>query len=230
MPKKTRYIKPNDQNKSWFKKVTTKNPYRIESIEPTKSFLIVCEGVNTEPAYFRSFPVVTVTVECKGAGASRLSLVSYAFELSKLAENKGKEVWCVFDFDYKKDVIGIAHEFNEAVEFAQKKGLNVAYSNDSFELWFILHYQFLETKHSRFEYYTKLDELWDVRYERVGKTYEFCKTIYSRLEKDPNADVSKAIKNARRFFEEKADLPPSHQNPSTKVYELVEKLLKYLKK
>ncbi len=84
------YTKPTDRGKSWFKKPFTKKPYQIDKFEPAKSFLIVCEGENTEKLYFEAFPVVTADVKCKGLGTSRMALVKRAEELSKQTENKGK--------------------------------------------------------------------------------------------------------------------------------------------
>lgn len=224
------YTKPTDRNKSWYKKTLGKKPYQVGKFEPSKSFLIVCEGENTERLYFEMFPVVTASIKCIGLGASRMALVKMAQELSKQTENKGKEIWCVFDYDYNANVISIAEDFNHAVTYAQKIGLKSAYSNDSFELWFLLHYQFLDAKLSRFQYYTRLSELWGVNYEREGKRYDFCKQLFSRLEKDPKANLSQAIENARKLFEKQSDLLPADQNPCTKVYELVEELLKYSRK
>lgn len=224
------YTKPTDRNKSWYRKTLGNRPYQVGKFEPSKSFLIVCEGENTERLYFEMFPVVTASIKCIGLGASRMALVKKAEELSKQTENKGKEIWCVFDYDFKGDISGIANDFNEAVEYAVRKGLKVAYSNDAFELWFILHYQFIDAQILRFQHYQKLSKLWGVNYENEGKTYEFCKKIYTRLVTDPRADVNQAIQNAQKLLKNQAHLPPSEQNPCTKVYELVEELLKYVRK
>lgn len=106
----------------------------------------------------------------------------------------------------------------------------MAYSNDSFELWFLLHYQFIESQLTRVHYYQKLSELWSCNYEQEGKKQVFCKQIFHRLEADSRADIYRAIRNARKLFEKQSDLLPADQNPSTKVYELVEELLKYSRK
>lgn len=65
MPKKTKSIKKGDENTAWAKVKFKEKPYKIESIEKAKSFLIVCEG-ETEEEYFKSFPVITATVKAFG--------------------------------------------------------------------------------------------------------------------------------------------------------------------
>ncbi len=229
MPKRTRYIKPTDSSKGWNKKRLNRNPYQIEQFTKAKSFLIICEGENTERAYFESFPVVTATISCIGLGASRMALVKKAIEITKQPDNKGKEVWCVFDYDFRGDVPNIAEDFNSAVQYATRQGIKVAYSNDAFELWFLLHYQFVETALTRFEYYEKLSQLWLINYEREGKKQSFCKSVFSKLQNDSRANIDNALKHAKRLFENNEIELPSNQNPCTKIYELVSELLKYTK-
>lgn len=53
------------------------------------------------------------------------------------------------DLDPLKDKSLQQNDFNRAIVLAQEKGFKVAYSNDAFELWFILHYQLLEAQLTR---------------------------------------------------------------------------------
>jgi len=52
--------------------------YKEEKLVPNKTFLIICEGENTEPYYFSSFPVPSKTVLIHGGKNSKNSLVDYA--------------------------------------------------------------------------------------------------------------------------------------------------------
>jgi len=45
------------------------------------------------------------------------------------------EVWCVFDKDDFPD-----QDFNQAIVLASAKGFRVAYSNQAFEYWLLLHF------------------------------------------------------------------------------------------
>lgn len=50
---------------------------------PKKSFLIVCEGENTEPEYFNAFRLTTATVKAVGKGLGTMSLVKEALAIRR---------------------------------------------------------------------------------------------------------------------------------------------------
>ena len=110
----------------------------LERLAPTKevkpTILIVCEGVNTEPSYFKQFKLTSATIKALGNGKNTLSLVRQAIKLRD--QGNFEEVWCVFD----KDIFP-AQDFNAAITLAEANGLKVAYSNQAFEYWFILHFK-----------------------------------------------------------------------------------------
>jgi len=54
MPKKSRNIKITDRKKAWNRRPTKKLSHPSENGKKGKRFLIVCEGQNTEPLYFKS--------------------------------------------------------------------------------------------------------------------------------------------------------------------------------
>lgn len=93
--------------------------------------LIVCEGENTEPSYFRQFKLSSAIIKPVGEGYNTVSLVKRAIQLSK--EKLYDQVWCVFDADPKPDNQNQAKNFNDAIELADNEGLGVAYSNQAFE-------------------------------------------------------------------------------------------------
>ena len=101
------------------------------NIKPT--ILILCEGKNTEPSYFNHFRLTSAKVVPVGLGFNTISLVNRAIELSQ--HSKYEQVWCVFD----KDDFAEDH-FNNSIQRAVANNLNVAYSNQAFEYWLILHF------------------------------------------------------------------------------------------
>ncbi len=214
------------EKKAWNRKLETKR-LRVESIDKKKSFLIICEGENTEPEYFKSIPVGNAIVESYGLGQSKTALVKSVLEvLKKDKEAREKEVWVVFDMDIKEDQHSQQKEdYNRAIALAQSNNIQVAYSNDSFELWFLLHYQYLDSKLKRHQYYEKLSEYWQCSYEREGKNLAFCRKIFKRLEYDERADLSKACAWAEKLLGEMNDLPYSDQNPCTTVFKLIRALI-----
>ena len=113
------------------------------------NYLIVCEGEKTEPNYFkalvkgRNSQVLTATIE--GEGANTKSLIDIAIKRRALSPIHFDVTWAVFD---KDDFV----DFNEAIEYAKSNGVNPAWSNEAFELWYYLHFQFLDTQVGRHQY------------------------------------------------------------------------------
>lgn len=183
----------------------------VDTREPLERFLIVCEGEKTEPNYFRSFRVPREVIDVRGLGDNTVRIVERAVEL--MAEEHYDQVWCVFDRDSFP-----AQNFNAAFELARQHGIKVAYSNESFELWYVLHFEYLNSGIHRADYITKLHRLLGHRYEKNSDT------IYEELEERQPV----AIRNATRLLELYTPQRPERDNPSTKVHELVAELNKFI--
>jgi hypothetical protein len=229
MPKKRTYITKTDlkAQKPWLKKVHT-SEYKVETENLKKTILIICEGENTEPLYFKSFPVSTLTVKIFGLGQSKLKLIESAENIQK--NESFDELWCVFDLDIKSNEENCVPDFNNAITKAQDLGFKVAYSNDAFELWFYLHYYYNDCENHRTFYYEQLSQLWNVNYEKEGKKWKFCSENLKRLQNDKRASQGEAIKRAKKLHEDRKELQYHLQNPVTLVFELVELLIENMKK
>lgn len=219
-------IKKTDQFSPWNKKSIV-SPYKTDRKSIARKYLIVCEG-QTEEIYFGSFPIANITVKTKGVGRTKLALVKKAKELAK--EDNYDEIWCVFDMDVNvEDQENQRNDFNSAIKQCQDtKKFKVAYSNDCFELWFYLHFDYTDQQNHRNFYYKKLSEFWSINYKENGKELDFCKTIYTKLQKS-NCSQEEAIKRAEKLFNSKIHDLPCDQNPITTVFELVKELNKHLK-
>lgn len=174
-----------------------------------KKILIVCEGEKTEPLYFKGFRVAKEICDIQGIGANTLSLVKIAKNLRDNGDYS--ETWCVFDRDsFPKASV------NNALSYAAKIGIKCAFSNESFELWYVLHFCYLDTLISRHDYCEKLSELIGVKYKK--KDPHVFKLL---LPKQPDA-----IKYAKKL--EKTFCTPGislcDAAPITTVYRLVERL------
>ena len=228
MPKKTRAIKKTDKSKAWNRK-SKSTPYRIDEMAQNKIILIVCEG-QTEKLYFESFPVIGVKVEAIDLGGqSKTKLVETTAELVASTAYDYDEIWCVFDMDYKEGAQEYA-DFDNAIAKAKQLNYKVAYSNDSFELWFLLHYNKVESRQLREFYYEQLSNRFEINYVKEGKKHLFCKNIYDYLLNDKEASQSQAIKFAEELYVNQMDLSYHEQNPVTTVFMLVQSLNENLKK
>lgn len=181
---------------------------KVNTREIKQRFLIVCEGAKTEPNYFKSFRVPKVVIEIQGLGENPSKLVQSANDLK--SEDNYDQVWCVFDRDdWTKE------DFNNAISSAKKYGFKVAYSNEAFELWYVLHFEFLNAGIPRKDYITKLTSLLGKKYEKNSQT------IYDDLLDKQNT----AIRNAKKLMEQYKPSKPEQDNPSTTVHLLVEQLI-----
>ena len=181
-----------------------------------KTFLIVCEGVNTEPEYFNAFRLTSATVKAIGKGLGTMSLVREAISVREQEKQKGKNFnfcWVVFDKDDYQD-------FDEAIEFAEKNGFMVAYSNQAFELWFLLHFKKHSGKLHRREYPILLEKHLGLPY---SKQEGYTKMLFQRLLPYQSA----AIINAETIIAETQGIKPSLAESSTTVHNLVKKLNEY---
>ena len=188
-------------------------PRKVNTREVNQRFLIVCEGAKTEPNYFMSFrvPKNVVKIDVQGLGENPSKLVKSAKELKKQGEYD--QVWCVFDRDS-----WTIEDFNNAIQNAKDQGFKVAYSNESFELWYVLHFEFINTGIPRSDYLRKLTTLFGRRYQKNSET------IYDDLF-DKQAI---AIKNAENLLKQYNPHIPAKDNPSTTVHLLVQELNKFI--
>ena len=196
--------------------------YRSRSIrrrDPGERFLIVSEGEETEPNYFENFHVPgLINVQAVGLGVSPPKLVEVALELRrKSTRRRGQEpydqIWCVFDKDDWNE-----GDFDNAISRAEKQGLKVAYSNQAFELWYLLHFHYYNSPMPRKDYGNKLSELLGCPYSKNSLD------MYDQLWPKQGA----AIKNARRLLKFYPNPRPALDNPSTTVHILVEELSRFL--
>lgn len=194
-------------------------PRVVEEKKERQYFLIVSEGEKTEPNYFYGLAETLhnnlAEIEVVGEGADTITIVKKAIELRDERKNHRlkppyDEVWVVFDKDEFP-----AEKFNAAIDLAAKEEIGHAYSNEAFELWYILHFEFLNTPISRSQYVAKLKKL-------LGSYKKNQGNIYQLLQKKGNE--SAAIKSAKRLFDELSTGNPAAENPTTLVYLLVERL------
>lgn len=193
---------------------------RRQGIRSVKqSFLIVCEGECTEPDYFKAFRMTAATVKAVGQAMNTISLVNKAISIRE-AEKKKRRVydqcWVVFDKDDFP-----ASDFNQAILLAQRNGFRVAYSNQAFEYWFLLHFNLYQGPLHRNCYANMLTKLTGIPY---SKNEGFGATMYNRLVRlQPQA-----IRNAATVLANVSQGNPAMEESSTTVHYLVAELNKYI--
>jgi hypothetical protein len=119
-------------------------------------------------------------------------------------------------------------DFDDAVEIGKQKGYSVGWSNQCFEYWIYLHFEYCDSDLHRSEWVKKLDALF-VDYGLTENGYEKnMENLYELL--NSFGGIGTAIKNAKRRMSDydEAKQKPSEMAPGTMVFKLVEELIKYI--
>ncbi len=184
-------------------------------------FLIVCEGERTEPHYFNAFEKnlapYALDIEVAGTGKNTLSLVDHAVALKNQSRKAYDSVWVVFDKDDFSD-----KNFDNAIAKAKANGIKCAWSNEAFELWYILHFTYVSTSISRDDYARHIESHLS---KHDGKKFKYKKNgpnMFNLLAKHGNQ--AQAIKWAQQLEKSHTHKSYARHNPSTRVYALVEEL------
>lgn len=178
--------------------------------EVRQRFLIVCEGEQTEPNYFRAFQVPGVVVDIRSTNNRGLDIIDKAIQLR--TQDEYDQVWCVFDRDDLPNAI-IHQAFNQA----RRENINIAFSNQAFELWYLLHFGYYNTAMTRNDYHLRLCKHLKCTYKKNSK--DMYKVLLDRQ--------ATAIDHARRLYNQYNPWEPATADPSTTVHLLVETLNKH---
>ena len=195
----------------------------------TETWLIVCEGKKTEPNYFKAlFDYINsksnkkINVKIKGIGKNTKSVVNsvdFFFDYSDQLVSNTKipygNVFTVFDKDSFTD-----DNFNSAIIISEKRGFIPLWSNECFELWYILHYEYFHSNISRKEYFKKLTLLMGEDYTKNDNHFD----LLGQLSK-----VKIALKNSKKLYEKyNKKETPSKKAPCTTMFKLFDEIEYYL--
>ncbi|MDM8539517.1 RloB family protein [Desulfococcaceae bacterium HSG9] len=193
--------------------------------KPNKRILILCEGRETEPNYFKGLKhdkyhrnkLAALRIEIYDSNKNTgKELVAEAKSLKKIAnaeKNSYDAIWIVIDKDgYTKHP--------QTFDQANANKINIAFSSISFEFWFLLHFTYTTKafhksadleRHLRFEYmqnYEKYDDNYSKLKDKTDQAIGNAKKIQKYSQNDLN--------RGRKIYE---------LNPYTDVDVLVQKLL-----
>lgn len=227
------------------------------------TFIIFCEDGVDEPIYFRRFQedysnIKVNTIENQRSGRLNLnSTVLYSDQKGlmeceqgayKLKPDTTENIWCVYDRDLESEDLSRINPlddiaFTTAIQTAESAGIKVAWSNDSFELWLLLHFEMvpLGTKLHRKYIYDRLTDIFKtitpktLRLETLTGHANF--NYKSSMKKKQNFILhvlpalrdrqENAIKNAELLEASFGNSIHYHNcNPYTNVHHLVLELIK----
>jgi hypothetical protein len=212
------------------KRERTKEKKRvIETKEVRVYFLIVCEGEKTEPNYFKSFKTnvksFVYTIDTFGEATNTKDLVRRTILARDKSSQKYDSVWAVFDKDsFSSD------NFNSAINLAESNDVKVGWTNEAFELWYLLHFQYRNTAMSREEYKSALEKEVNAKIAVLSKSKKPNKFVYEKNSKEMFAVLEKygnqkeAIKNAEKLIANQNCTNFAAHNPCTRIHLLVQEL------
>lgn len=230
-------IKKTDRGKWWARAQDRKPVRRAEK----EYILVVSEDGKSSTYYFASLGMdsqgnpTTFAIIPKGAGRNTQSLIRYVRKnrtrwLKEVQEEVDIEdfnqVWVVFDLDGFPE-----HKFDNAIFSAKSvnNGFRVAWSNECFELWYLLHFKNQVTGIGREEIFRQLTKIWGLKKSYTEYKGDEGMPLHASMAMNP--DICKAYKRAMRLHAEmkKAGLAPHESNPCTLIYELIGELYPHLK-
>ena len=209
------------------------NERKKELKNPTpNSFLIVSEGTKTEPFYFdglanyikekygNGIDVEKPLIDTCGEGRCTVSLIEETSKIVSRSKTMYSQVWVVFD----KDDFG---DFDDAIELAEKRGYHVGWSNQSFEYWVFLHFNYSDAALHR--------DAWVAKLNAIFKEYKIDENGYRKNNPEifnlllKHGSLKSAIQSASRINQTyNSKQKPSQCDPCTKVHELVLELKPYI--
>ena len=212
--------------------------------------LVYSEGTKTEPFYIENIKkniaskyncpqnAVEIIVATGKESYSTLGLVSYAKDdVKKRLQNKEKidHVWIFFDKDdfngfedAHEEILRQNNSKNENVEgflFDEDTGItwHSCWSNECFELWLCLYFDYYHVPQKRNEYKKHLEN--QPKLKKINFKYKKSLECIHNILTENGGSIENAIKFAKKL--EKLN----HQdNPSTGVYQFVEYFNPYMKK
>jgi hypothetical protein len=228
-----------------FKKAKEKRDFARQKAnrELVKSIIIACEDSVSSPAYFQM--IIDKLIADKKITPNSVVIVPHdghtnptgvlnnlkQYNKNGLTYKEYEHKWIIIDRD--KEYRGGGHtkeDFNDALSKAKNRRkdlhIDVAYSNDSFELWYLLHFDYRDTPIMRDEIIEKvierLKEIEPHKFSRLTqeniKQKNYTKHIFDTLLQYQ----SNAIDNATNLLASYGQSHnPENDNPSTTVHELV---------
>jgi hypothetical protein len=187
-----------------------------------KMVIIACEDSKSSRFYFQAIFNDLIQRHCIAATSLIIAKHKHTNPFGVLQDLFDHEGWQ--DFEHKWIVIdrdeertnGGGHsleDFNNAINHAISKKIEVAYSNPCFEIWYLLHFEYRNTAIDRDDLVNHLEDKY-----KYTKNQLFSCVFDESLQKD-------AIENSTRLLQSWIDsqgkVISATDNPSTKVHELI---------
>jgi hypothetical protein len=135
-------------------------PEGSRTADKIETFILFCEDDVSEPYYFAGLQKekkvkINYVPNQKSNFRNFANTIKYCIDndlaeivdgRAKLKEGVTEHIWCVYDRDaedisYNNILPANQWQFTGAIQAAEQSAINVAWSNDAFELWILLHFE-----------------------------------------------------------------------------------------
>lgn len=181
---------------------------------------LICEGSETEIRYFKKFRsrecrIDIVPIPSQYKSADKLVQKARAtIGTGPYYPDEGDIIWCVFDRDDNTEQM-----LTKAKQVAIKEGYKLAFSNPSFEVWFLLHFHNQISPIENCEAAIRL-----LKQKGRLEQYEKNKNVYELLKPLQATAIERANSRVSVLESEHTEIISRQSNSVTTVAELVEYL------
>ena len=219
--------KKSDAGKDWMRNRRASNRKLCSEYH-----LIITEGKRTEPEYFRGLQRAInsqygkrekIRLEIHGEGVNTIQLVQEARKIIRNSATIYSHVWIVYDTD-DFPAANVNQPVDDSRRFSNDDTTyHAIWSNQCIELWFLLHFSYIDSDLCRDVYGSKLT----AALTAIGVQSGYHKGRPDMFEiLRPYIDC--AIRNAKKLDDVNKGKQPSNAAPGTKVYEVIDYLWPYL--
>jgi hypothetical protein len=183
-----------------------------------KGVLIALEDTKSSKYYFQSLVkdsgLSGKVVFAKHIGTNPSKVLEAITSAPRYQKDYEKQ-WIVIDKDdWSKS------DFNGTIKQAKELGVCCAFSNESYELWILLHFENLRRYTSRVELNKKLKEIFldnfSIEYSKASSD------IYAVIKSRQQEAIKNTKSLIKKHLRDDGEIKPFEQNPLTNIFELVE--------
>ncbi len=188
--------------------------------KPTNNLWIFCEGEKTEINYFNKLKIdkrisrINIKVKSSDKITDSVGIVKYAISFLKYKRDfePGDLIYCVFDRDSNTN-----QHLTQASKLAKENNIRIAFSNPSFEYWILCHFEYFITA-------CESKNLIDKLKQNLSPYEKNDPDIYNKTQSKITTAIINAKKVKNKHEKEGIKLISRESNPSTYVFELIEKI------
>lgn len=190
---------------------------RNRANKSTQILWIFCEG-ETEKYYFQKLKQIERISRINILPSKKtdcINVVKKAYSFTKYSKKleKGDRVFCVFDRNNNTE-----EQLQEAKRIATGSGIEIIFSNPSFEFWVLLHYSFYAKR-------CENNDIIDQLKKYIPNYRKADRNLYLRIKPRMKTAISNSQKVRKIYGEGRVEIVSRRSNPITLVDKLIDAIM-----